>query len=60
MKCPYAVTRHMTQQTVFEYDETGAQTMQQTIEHNVAEFIDCVQEECGAWKDGQCRYNQAD
>lgn len=60
MKCPYAVSRHTVSQTVFEYDEDGKQTFQQTTEHNNAEFVDCLKEECGAWCDGRCQYNQVD
>lgn len=41
MYCPYAVNRHLVQQTTQEYDESGNQTLQQVIEHNTAEFIEC-------------------
>ena len=54
MYCPYAVNRHLVQQTTQEYDESGNQTLQQVIEHNTAEFIECVKERCGAWHDGKC------
>ena len=60
MKCPYAVNRHNVSQTDFQYDENGNQTFQQTIDHNTAEFVDCLKEDCGAWRDGCCRYNQVD
>lgn len=60
MYCPYAVNRHLVQQTTWEYDESGNQTLQQTIEHNTAEFVECKKESCGAWHDGKCRYNQVD
>lgn len=39
--CPYTVNRHLVQQTTQEYDESGNQTLQQVIEHNTAEFIEC-------------------
>ena len=58
MKCPYAVDRHSVIQTNFEYnEENGAETFRQTVEHNTAAFTDCLQENCGAWRDGRCRYN---
>lgn len=57
MKCPYAVDRHCVSQTKFEYDENGAETFRQTVEHNTATFVDCMKQECGAWQDGRCRYN---
>lgn len=60
MKCPYAVNRHLNQQTAYEYGENGETTFQQVIEHNTAEFVDCLKENCGAWHDGRFRYNQAD
>lgn len=60
MKCPYAVSRHTVSQTIFEYDEDGKQTFQQTTEQNNAEFVDCLKENCGAWHDGRCQYSQVD
>lgn len=56
MKCPYAVNRHTVSQTNFEYNEDGVQTFQQTVESNTASFLNCLEEECGAWKDGRCQY----
>lgn len=34
MYCPYAVNRHLVQQTTYEYNDDNYQTLQQTIEHN--------------------------
>lgn len=56
MKCPYAVTRRTTSQTIYEYSEDGEMIMQQTVDRNTAEFVDCLQESCGAWRDGHCQY----
>lgn len=56
MKCPYAVNQHMVSQTTFEYDDDGKQTAQQTVENNNAEFVTCLERECGAWRDGRCQY----
>jgi len=56
MKCPYAVDRHCVTQTRFEYDEEGVEIFRETIEHNTAEFVDCLRNACGAWKGGCCAY----
>ena len=56
MFCPYAVDRKVVTQTIFEYDESGSQTMQQTIENNEASFTACKEKECGAWQAGRCQY----
>ena len=60
MKCPYAVNRNVNQQTIYEYGDNGEMTFQQVIENNTAEFVDCLEENCGAWRDGRCQYNQVD
>nr|DAZ02364.1 MAG TPA: hypothetical protein [Caudoviricetes sp.] len=56
MKCPYAVTRSTTSQTVYEYGEDGEMTMQQTVDHNEAKFVDCLEGNCAAWQNGRCQY----
>ena len=56
MKCSYAVNRHTVSQTNFEYNEEGVQTFQQTVENNTASFVDCLEENCCAWRDGRCEY----
>lgn len=60
MKCPYAVNRNVNQQTIYEYGDNGEMTFQQVIENNTAEFVDCLEENCGAYRDGRCQYNQVD
>lgn len=45
MKCPYTVDRHLVQQTTYEYDDNGNITMNQVIEHNTAEFVECQKEQ---------------
>lgn len=57
MFCPYAVNRNVVTQCSFEYGEDGEMTISQTIEHNNAEFIKCKENECGAWREGRCCYN---
>ena len=56
MKCHYAVDRHCVTQTIFEYNEEGVETFRETVEHNTAEFVDCLQERCGAYQNGRCEY----
>lgn len=46
--CPYTVDRHLVQQTTYEYDENGNVIMQQVIEHNTAEFVECKGSRCAA------------
>ena len=58
MKCPYAVNRKTVLQTTFDHDENGVQVFQQTIEDNQASFLDCLMQECNAWKDVCCRYHK--
>ena len=60
MKCSYEVNRNVNQQTIYEHGDDGAITFQQVIERNTAEFVDCLEENCGAWRDGRCQYNQVD
>ncbi len=56
MKCPYAVTRKLIQQTVYTYSDDGQQTAQQVFETNSAEYIPCLEQECAAWQNGHCCY----
>ena len=60
MKCPYAVNRNVNQQTIYEYGDNGEMTFQQVIENNTAEVVDCLEGNCGAYRDGRCQYNQVD
>lgn len=56
MKCPYCCDRHTIQQVAYDYEEEGRVSVQNLIEHNTTELMDCLREECGAWKDGHCGY----
>lgn len=49
MKCPYAVNRQITTQTVIEYNEEGQETGSTVFSGNTAQFVDCLKEECGAY-----------
>ena len=57
MICPYIVHRKITVQAKHEYNEDGADTLDQQIEINEAQPIECRATDCGAWHDGRCRYN---
>lgn len=60
MKCPYAVHRKDIVQCNTEYDEEGKQISWTQIGNNIAAFVDCKKEECGAWHDGRCHYGKDD
>lgn len=59
MFCPYAVNRVSVQQTIYEYNDDGTTKMHHTIDHNNAEFVKCKKQECGAWRDGKCCYQNS-
>ena len=58
MKCPYAVSRKVVTQTTMQYDENGCQTSYTEYQNNQAEFVNRLEEECGAYnKETQkCEY----
>ena len=57
MVCPYSFIRvEQASQNKYEFDVDGHNTFH---EHKMAEsrkFAKCVQDKCGAWNDGRCRY----
>ncbi len=59
MKCPYAVNRQTVTQTTMQYDENGRQTCYTEYQNNTAKFVDCLEEECGAYNADtkKCEYN---
>ncbi len=58
MKCPYAVNRQSVTQTKVEYNEDGNQSGWTEYQNNTAQFLDCLQEECGAYnpETNRCQY----
>lgn len=58
MICPYAVNRTVVVQTKYGYNDENIQTSAVTIENSIANFLECQKENCGAYKDGRCCYNQ--
>ena len=49
MKCPYTVNRHITTQTVIEYNDEGNQKSYTEYQSNIASFAKCLKKECGAY-----------
>lgn len=58
MKCPYAVTRKELTRTEMVYDDNGCQTAYIETKSNAVVFVEREKENCGAWHDGKCCYNQ--
>lgn len=59
MKCPYCpVIQDVTQQK-YEYDDDDENLSIVTIISNqTPTFLDCLKEECAAFRDGQCHYKE--
>jgi len=57
MKCPYAVQRKVITISTHKYNDEGVHAGTSETTSNYAIFMDCVQEKCGAWRDGRCHYN---
>lgn len=58
MICPYAVNRLVVVKTKYEYNDENTQTGTVQTENSIANFVECQKENCGAYKDGRCCYNQ--
>ena len=58
MKCPYAVSRTIQTMTTYCYNDNSQYEQVSTVERNSAQFVDCLQEECGAYQDGRCMYGK--
>lgn len=58
MKCPYAVNRQVVTQTSIQLNEEGNQTGYTEYQNNTAVFVDCLEEECGAYnaETKKCEY----
>ena len=57
MICPYSVNRKIKTRTRISYDENGYHTDTAQIEESKITYPECQEENCGAWHDGECRYN---
>ena len=60
MKCPYTILDIMqTNINEYAYDDSGNCVKQnhQLIEQK--DLMDCLQEECAAWRGGRCEYRGA-
>lgn len=58
MKCPYAVNRQTTTQCMIEHNEEGQQKSWTEYQSNQAQFVNCLEKECGAYnpETGRCEY----
>lgn len=56
MKCPYTENRTIFIQTKIEYDENGNQSFVTETQRNIAERVDCIEENCAAYHNGKCCY----
>lgn len=58
MKCPYAVNRKVTTVTNNSFNENGYNVKSIDMQENIVTYLECQQENCGAWQNGRCNYNQ--
>ena len=56
MKCPYTENRVTFIQTKIEYNDDGSQSLVIEAQRNIAEMIDCIEENCAAYHNGKCCY----
>ena len=58
MKCPYCVNTVQVVQTRNEFNESGCTTFSEEKSLLHRKFVSCLKEDCGAWQNGRCNYNQ--
>ena len=59
MICPYNQSKiEQVLQDAFTYDEHGAVTFHQMKQIEKRIFAKCREAECGAYRDGKCRYGK--
>lgn len=56
MICPYNQTSHIMVNS-YEHDEDTGELKTQIVKEFWGQ-CPCLKEQCGAWKDGQCKYNE--
>ena len=60
MKCPYTIDQTaQTNVNQYEYNENGACILHRHILIEQHDLMDCLKEECAAWKNGRCEYRGA-
>lgn len=59
MKCPYSVNRTYVTGSKTTYDEEGRQSGFFEVQTDTVRFSNCLKENCGAYRDGCCRFNSA-
>lgn len=60
MKCPYAVNRNSQSLWKYKYRDDGQQDKVFNTEINNAVFVDCLEENCGAWQNNKCCYGKSE
>ena len=58
MKCPYTVNMLVVEQNTNEFTTDGQCASYQTVTRTTREYLDCLKEECGAYKNGECHYKK--
>lgn len=59
MKCPYIVNVEQVTQDLAEYDDSGNRTFHEEKLFVKQYPVECAGAECGAFRDGGCRYADA-
>lgn len=57
MTCPYIVQMQRIVQEIYEYDDEDRNKVTTVVENNKATPNECLNDDCGAWKNGHCCYN---
>lgn len=59
MKCPYTILDAAQVTTnYYEYNENGDLTLNRCTLTEQRDLMDCLKEECAAWRDGRCTYRE--
>lgn len=60
MKCPYTVDQTVQiNVNLYTFDESGNCTKHRHELVEQRDLMDCLREECAAWRDGRCEYRGA-
>ncbi len=57
MKCPYNITIHQRVTHSYSYNIDGKIESEETVLVEKRPLLDCTGEDCGAWQNGKCGYN---
>lgn len=56
MRCPYVCNISQVNQNRYEYDKDGRNTFHEHKPIEEKSFVPCLEEECGAGRNGRCCY----